>query len=148
MELEGLHHQKGKEKYQSHENMDRKMVINLVPYMLQSMTLQNFKGNTKCKYKGHTVHDNDNDYLSNFWISHPVVFIQYFFHTGNTTYIFLGIYFYAATCSGLSCHHQAYKYKRKVFRVKASPFHIKVGYSHCMEPKIFQICANYKTKKL
>jgi hypothetical protein len=56
----------------------------------------------------------------------------------------LGIYYYAATCFGQSGHHQAHKYKRKMFRVKASPFYIEVSYLQCMNPKILQICVTYK----
>jgi hypothetical protein len=44
-----------------------------------------------------------------------------------------------------SGHDQAYKYKRKVFRLKASPFCIEVGYLQCIDRKIFQITKFYVT---
>jgi hypothetical protein len=75
--------------------------------------------------------------VTNIWLFLIIIQPTYFF----------SISYYTATCFGLSGHHQAYKYKRKMFRVKASPFYIEVGYLPCMDRKIFQIYVNDKIIK-
>jgi hypothetical protein len=64
----------------------------------------------------------------------------------NTNYF--SEYYHTATCFGVSGHHEAHKYSRKVLRVKASPFYIEFCYLQCMDSKIFQMCVNYKIIKL